>query len=180
MRQQGIYIIRCQKTKLYYLGSSINIVDRWDAHRRALNNGQHHSHKLQEAWNTFGAQSFEFKFVKAVIGNLAALRDAEQVCLDQFKPHVYGYNISGLASRIDYTLDVRDKLSMSAQGNTRCNGRIASPSTKQKLSIAAIGHKNGVGRVLSLESCQKIGNHFRDVPLSADHIAKIRKGLGYG
>jgi len=47
-RQSGIYQIQSKiKPERIYIGSAINISERWDKHLRDLSKNRHHSDKLQ-------------------------------------------------------------------------------------------------------------------------------------
>lgn len=72
----GVYTIVCVATGLTYVGSSINIVRRWGAHRRALAKGNHHCERLQRAFNKYGDASFIFAVTEMAPAN--ELIEAEQ------------------------------------------------------------------------------------------------------
>ena len=46
----GIYAIRNTKNGKMYIGESIDIEKRWKNHQEDLDNGNHHSYKLQSEW----------------------------------------------------------------------------------------------------------------------------------
>lgn len=57
----GIYqILNCKNNKRY-IGSSINILKRLTEHRYILKIGKHHSKHLQNAYDKYTKDSFEFK-----------------------------------------------------------------------------------------------------------------------
>ena len=58
--QSGIYQIRNIANGKVYVGSAAKFSRRFNDHKRKLNNGRHHSIKLQNAWNKNGAESFVF------------------------------------------------------------------------------------------------------------------------
>lgn len=60
----GIYKIENIKNNKPYIGSSNNIERRWSEHIRQLNKGEHHSIKLQRAWNKYGQNNFEFEILE--------------------------------------------------------------------------------------------------------------------
>ena len=47
----GIYAIRDTKNGKMHIGESIDIEQRWKAHQEDLDNGNHHSYKLQEDYD---------------------------------------------------------------------------------------------------------------------------------
>jgi len=53
----GVYQIRCKSNGKIYIGSAVNLRQRWDGHRRALRKQRHHNVHLQAAWNRYGEAS---------------------------------------------------------------------------------------------------------------------------
>lgn len=60
----GIYKIESINNNKPYIGSSNNIERRWNEHIRQLNKGEHHSIKLQRAWNKYGEDNFVFTIIE--------------------------------------------------------------------------------------------------------------------
>lgn len=60
----GIYCIKNQKTNWNYIGSSVSIFNRWKQHSKELNEGKHHCHRLQCAWDSDGATNFTFSILE--------------------------------------------------------------------------------------------------------------------
>lgn len=60
----GIYKIEGINNNKPYIGSSNNIERRWNEHIRQLNKGEHHSIKLQRAWNKYGQDNFIFTIIE--------------------------------------------------------------------------------------------------------------------
>lgn len=59
--KSGIYIIQSiSQPSRIYVGSSVNVVQRWKRHRRELAKNQHHSNKLQRHANKYGINDLEF------------------------------------------------------------------------------------------------------------------------
>jgi len=54
-----IYFIKNKVTNKYYIGETIDYSTRISHHFTDLKNNTHHSHKLQNAYNTYGKDSFE-------------------------------------------------------------------------------------------------------------------------
>lgn len=60
----GIYkIVNITNSKVY-IGQSNNIKKRWTEHRSALNNNRHVNVHLQNAWNKYGENNFEFVIIE--------------------------------------------------------------------------------------------------------------------
>ncbi len=71
----GIYKIssgtRC------YIGSSVNLLERFRLHRAHLRAGKHHSTFLQRCYNKYGEESIEFKVLETGVFSIENLRELE-------------------------------------------------------------------------------------------------------
>ena len=85
----GIYQIKNIVSGKIYIGSSVNILHRWEIHKSDLNNNKHHSIVLQRAWNKYGAGAFEFSILETCF--IFALIFREQYYIDKLNPK---YNMS--------------------------------------------------------------------------------------
>lgn len=65
-RSSGVYQILCVPTGKIYIGSSVNLRERWDKHRRSLRNGNHRNVHLQNAWDKYGEDNFVFSVLEIV------------------------------------------------------------------------------------------------------------------
>ena len=63
-RKSGIYQIRNLVNGKVYVGSAVNLQHRRREHRSDLRNGNHHSIKLQRAYNKYGESSFAFEILE--------------------------------------------------------------------------------------------------------------------
>lgn len=54
-------ILNCANGKRYVGSTQQRPKARWNMHRSLLRRGQHHSYRLQSAWNSFGEAAFAFK-----------------------------------------------------------------------------------------------------------------------
>jgi len=68
-RRCFIYAIRERTTGRQYIGSSVDVADRWRHHRWRLKANIHHCAYLQNAWNKHGADSFEFLILEGLTSN---------------------------------------------------------------------------------------------------------------
>jgi group I intron endonuclease len=62
-----LYHITSKTTGKKYIGITSDIVRRFRRHKTELNNNTHHSPKLQNAWNYYGADDFVFSYVEIEI-----------------------------------------------------------------------------------------------------------------
>lgn len=56
----GIYLIKNNISKKEYIGQSINIEKRWKDHKKDLRNNIHKNQHLQNAYNKYGENNFNF------------------------------------------------------------------------------------------------------------------------
>lgn len=103
MSIMGIYKITNIENNKIYIGSSVDIEKRWTKHVQDLNNNKHHSYKLQEDWNKYSPETFEFEIVNAMTDE-EMLRDIEQLYLSKYKPYKDGYNV---ADQVHYGLPIK-------------------------------------------------------------------------
>ncbi len=92
-RNSGIYAITNIQTQEQYIGSSNDISLRLNQHRVALRRGNHHAKYLQEAWDKFGENAFQFAQLEEVTDH-RRLETIEQQYLDARHP---AYNSSSVA-----------------------------------------------------------------------------------
>jgi group I intron endonuclease len=89
----GIYLIRHRESGNSYVGSSVNIPTRWKQHRYVLRRGNHPAKYLQNSWNKYGPDAFEFSVLEEVAGQ-SRLIEREQAYIDLWKPV---YNVAQVA-----------------------------------------------------------------------------------
>lgn len=83
----GIYRISCTVNGKSYIGSSVNILERWREHISHLRAGAHHSIYLQRCYNKYGEESIKFE-VLAILEefNEELLRLVEYVYIEKLHP----------------------------------------------------------------------------------------------
>jgi len=92
--KSGIYKITNKMNGKFYIGSSKDIDNRWNDHKKHLNGDYHCNPKLQHSWNFHGKDNFDFSVIEEVVDS-NKLYDREQFYLDTFRPYMrdIGYNI---------------------------------------------------------------------------------------
>ena len=134
-KKTGVYIIENIENSKCYVGSSKNILKRWKEHIRMLQNGNHHSAKLQNSFNKYEEGKFQFKIILECPDE--CLEGLEQWYLSNLTPW---YNMTLVAI-----------YNNSITGNTgECNskfkkGHIPTESNKKLSSLANKGNKYCLG-----------------------------------
>ena len=64
INKSGIYEIKNKINGKVYIGKASNIKKRWNHHIEKLESNSHHNKKLQEDFNKYGLNNFEFSIVK--------------------------------------------------------------------------------------------------------------------
>lgn len=127
----GIYQIRNTINGHCYIGSAVNIRERWYGHTSKLNRNKHPNPHLQSAWNKYGADAFKFTILEACF--VFALIFREQHYINLLSPV---YNIATTAGSLlgmKHTLEARAKISAALKE------RIITPETRAKLSASNSG-----------------------------------------
>ncbi len=158
--KSGIYKIVNKVTGKCYVGSAVNFEKRFTRHSGYLNNGNHHSIKLQNSWNKYGSKNFQFIIIEFVpiLNNLI---NREQYWISFFNAASDGYNMSPSAgSRLGITTSEETKLKMSiaSKGKPKSSSHI----------------KNMKNRVVSLETRKKLSEKNRKYKHTPEAIEKIR------
>lgn len=177
--KSGIYKIENVVESKLYIGSAKNIEKRKKEHFNALKNNTHKNKHLQNAWNKYGENSFNFKIIENVEPNQLIIR--EQHYIDQYNSfdRNLGYNIAPKAgntlgiipsketkekirnkligrksSRINYIVSEETRKNMSNSAKRKPS---VTEETKRNLSVALMGNKNAC-RIVSDEDRKKMSN----------------------
>lgn len=178
----GIYAIVNKIDGKKYIGSSWNVGYRWGKHVSLLNKGKHHSRHLQNAWNKYGGENFDFVILATC--PRVDLITREQEYLDSCNPE---YNIcfkAGSRFGVGHTEETKEKL---RKANL---GKKYSEETKAKHSAALKGRSmpktaewianivaGRVGWKQSEESKARISAAQKGKPLSEKNKQGISKAM---
>lgn len=102
----GIYCIINVKNNKRYVGSSINIRRRLWCHRACLRHNNHENPYLQNAWNKYKEEGFDFYIIEACDSD--KLLEREQYYINTLKPE---YNINLVAAKPPMSKESREKQS---------------------------------------------------------------------
>jgi group I intron endonuclease len=189
MANCGVYAITNTLNGHAYIGSSVNISQRWRAHINSLNKNEHHSDYLQRAWNKYGADSFEFTTI--LLCDREHKLYFEQVLLDGLKP---AYNIALDASAPmqgrHHTEDEVRRMSERQKGKyigvlNPMFGKHHSEATRALMSLSAKGkrkseaHKRKIGAAQTGELNHMFGKHPANFgkPMSEELKRKISTAM---
>lgn len=162
----GIYKITCKPTGRKYVGSAVNISERFDEHCGELIAGTHKNEFMQKAWNKYGINKFDFSTVERV-EDRSLLLVREQWYLDN--EIIWGFDFN-FARRADcppgrpggwkHTEESLEKFRRNIKSpKFTTKGLKFSAETKAKMSKS---HK-GVIRVLSPEEKKKRSDAAREM-----------------
>lgn len=160
----GIYQIKNLINKKCYIGSAINFQKRWWQHEWDLKNNKHHSQYLQNAYNKYGKDAFEFEILFTC--PKSELIRIEQYFLNNYQP---SYNICRIAGSVlgrKHSEETKRKISTSNIGKKHseeskvliglsAKNRVVSDSTKQKISNLHKGRKHSQEAKNKMSSWQK-------------------------
>lgn len=173
----GIYKIISKINNKFYIGSSVNLRNRANRHQNELRQNKHLSKHLQNAFNQYGSDNFEFiileEYKKGIITKLELLK-REQYYLDTLKPYLRenGYNTCPTASCPNVghlSKEQRDKISKSLEG------RIVSQETRKKISN---GRKNKRNPQEAIDRMIKTKTGVKQSESSIEKRAKIYSFIG--
>lgn len=154
-----------------YVGSSMRLEKRWSQHREELSLGEHHSPRLQHAWNKYGAGQFTFSVLEEVKRDRDALIEAEQRHMDEKNAydHGHGFNILRKAYSVAGRTYTEQAIANISAG---CKGRVFSAETRKKISATLIGNKRALGLKHSPETLLKISNASKQAHAAGKFINK--------
>lgn len=182
MKVSGIYKIQRIGTDQCYVGSSHWIGKRWATHRRELNNARHQASRLQNSWNKYGQDAFEFVVLEEVSGDGDELKSLlvqrEQAWMDQLSPCFNTVPAAGS------TLGFKMPREIVERHKQQITGRKATPEETERLRTLALGRKrsdatkekqrqNGIRRGMPALAIENSVKARRGKKQTAEHIAKV-------
>lgn len=90
---KGVFALRNKVTGRVFLGSSLNLKNKDVTLKMALKNGNHFNFALQEDWNKFGEEAFEYEVLETLeikedpnYNYSEDLEILEMLWIDKFQP----------------------------------------------------------------------------------------------
>lgn len=156
--QSGIYIIKCLANNKVYVGSSKKMDQRKYRHFNNLKNNKHPNSHLQNAFNKYGIEQFEFHKIDFVEDELK-LFEIEALWMDIFLSYNrhYGFNTQRVNPKGGHirTQEIKNKIKSSIKKRHKTN-----PELFQNITRPLDVYKIGSNKYRQFNSIQEVANYF--------------------
>lgn len=178
LKRSGIYEIVNTINGKRYVGSAVNLGQRWRQHRCELGKGRHNPH-MQNAWNKHGEDAFRF-FVLEFVDDQAALLQREQHYIDSLRPEYNCAAVAGSNFGVKFGEDVRRKMSAASSATWARDGHREKMSAAQRGKTRSEEHRAKIsaanmGRKKSPEALETVRRILSERNKSPEHRALISK-----
>jgi group I intron endonuclease len=109
----GIYYIICKANDKIYIGQTKRITLRWNSHKSTLNKNKHHNLSLQQDYNLYGSEIFEYKILEICPSEI--LDERERFWINQYKDKLYNI-LSGGKKNFKHSKESKQKISKALKG----------------------------------------------------------------
>ena len=155
----GIYAIKNIVNEKMYIGQSINIEMRHKRHKSLLKNNKHFNRHLQNSYNKYGKEKFEYLVLEKC--NKDELSTKEEELFLKYKNSIYNKNL---------------------EVNVEYKGKKHPDEIKEKMRLAKLGLYNGTnnpnyGNKWTLEQKKSIPFKNSQTKLKEEDILNIKKYL---
>ena len=168
----GIYKITNLKNNKAYIGQSTDIKTRWKNHKIELKNNSHRNSHLQNAFNKYGEEAFEFRILEETFEE--NLDDAEEYWIDYFdstNPRK-GYNLREGANSYKHRKEIQEQVNLVRE------------LKREEAHYFKMRHINNKGGLTRLYEMAKENKTLKDVTLefevSEDYIREYLREQGFG
>jgi len=133
----GIYYIENKLNGKVYIGSAVNLYNRFKKHRSLLNRNMHANQYLQNSWNKNGEINFTFSIIEYV--DKHNLLKREQYHIDNFNGTLFNIRIDASSNiGLSYSNETKKKMSLARSKYLKSN-----PEVLDKLRNQMIGNSRG-------------------------------------
>lgn len=161
-KKSGIYIIHNSVDGRKYVGSSVNLHNRFKAHKSQFLKKKHHSYHLQNFVNKYGIESLSIEIVTLCPPEYCV--KLEQWFLDNLKPEFNNSKKAGSTLGVKFSEEIRKRMSEQRKGKK------LSPESYKKSGET----RKKLGYKLSEEQKEKLRNANKGRLKSEETIEKIR------
>ena len=127
MKTSGIYSITNKINGKVYYGSSNWLKNRWIKHKSDLNKNKHGNSHLQNSWNKYGENNFEFLIIHKCPIKQLLYEEQKYLNIAKLTPKLH-YNLSFNSEKKEMTEETKQKI-----------------RDKRKLQVITEEHKKKVG-----------------------------------
>lgn len=150
----GIYSITNTLNGDSYIGSAVNLRQRWFNHRSRLVSNIHENEHLQRAWKKYSEDNFIFETVE--LCDKERLIEREQIYIDSEKPVYNMCPVAGSCLGVKRSDETKRKVSEAKKGNTNMLGKHLSEEARCKVSEALKGNTYFLGHNHTDETRRKM------------------------
>jgi len=185
--KSGIYCIENLINGKKYIGLAIDIEKRWKRHLSELTKNKHSNTHLQNSWDKYGCENFDFWIIAEYAKEMSILSTMEIYFISYYSSFIdeFGYNMTmggeGTLGSVQSPETIK-KRSDKTRGKNHWNyGNNLSDETKEKIRISLSGEKNpNFGKTLSEETKALISENHADFsgenhPLFGKHHSEETK-----
>lgn len=161
----GIYAIINKINGKKYIGSSVDIANRWSQHRYKLKKGSHPAKHLLSAWNKYGEKNFDFVVLEEC--QTGSLLVKEQEYLDTYFPE---YNTNKTANSMlgfRFSEEAKQRMSLIHTGFRHTE------ESKKKMSEIWSGKPRGK---YSEDRCKKISESHKGKQINEKQARALELG----
>lgn len=175
--KSGIYLIVNKVNGKWYVGSSINIDNRIKGHINNLKSNRHGNYYLQQSFNKYGINSFEFVklyYVEPILEKCHKIENEYLLVAKNNRDTSYNLKFDAVGGG-DFPEEIRLKISDSKKGEKNHFYKYKKSQTHiDNLKKVMTGNKWNVGRKQSDEEKLKKANAIRGIKRSDEFKEKCR------